>query len=222
MRVRDAATPALILALNAGLAASGWGDCGPCNELQFNPHLLYSNPAGGVLTVRPDGNGDTLESLGITLDVQLECDTHVPSLFMCGVPAADMVLYNAALCFCEPWHAAAASDAAGMVHFSGTPRAGGCARSITIFVDGVVAGTIPLRINSPDTGTASACAVDQSDLPALAAKLGRPEVYDYCFDYNDDGATDAGDIAAFAQAVGTACTPAAAPSAAPSATGRWR
>lgn len=209
MRTGDVVMPALMLALSGSLPAVAWGECGSCmSDLSylFNPHVLYSNPRGSVLTVRPDGSGDTLESLGIAIALRLECGAYDPPLFVCGMPAGEIVLFSAALCFCEPWHVTAASDSMGTAHFSGSPHAGGCVRSIAVFVDGVGAGTIPLRINSPDTGTASACAVDQSDLPALAAKLGRPEAYDFCFDYNDDGATDASDIAAFAQAVGRGCT----------------
>ena len=209
MRTRDGAASWVIIGLIAVLPTVAVSDCGSClGELGylFNPHLLFANPNGSVLTVRPDGNGDTLESLGISIGLRLECGAYDPPLFVCDVPAAEMVLFSPSLCFCEPWHADAPSDALGRVSFSGTPRAGGCARSIAVLVDGVAVAWIPLRVNSPDTGTASACNVDQSDLPALAAKLGRPALYDFCFDYNDDGAIDAGDIAAFAQALGHGCS----------------
>jgi hypothetical protein len=61
-----------------------------------------------------------------------------------------------------------------------------------------------LRINSPDAGVTSPCAVDLSDLSALAERMGYPSLYDFCFDYNDDGAIDAGDLALFASALGVA------------------
>jgi len=209
MHTRHGAAAWVIIGLIALPPAVAGGDCGSClGDLGylFNAHIVFANPNGRVLTVRPDGNGDTLESLGISIALRLECGDYDPPLFVCDVPAAEMVLFSSSLCFCEPWHADAASDSLGRVSFSGTPRAGGCARSIAVFVDGVAVGWIPLRVNSPDTRTASACSVDQSDLPALAAKLGRPDLYDFCFDYNDDGATDAGDLAAFAQALGNGCS----------------
>ena len=67
--------------------------------------------------------------------------------------------------------------------------------------DALHIGPIPIHVNSPDTGTASPCVVDQSDLAAFAARLGKPALYSICFDYDESGSIDASDFAFFAAAL---------------------
>ena len=162
--------------------------------------LESSGPA--VLTVDPSGAGETLEQEGIRLRVRIGCD-GVPAA---GAPGAEIVLWNPSLAWCTtPFMAAQATDADGWTEFTGTIRAGGCAERLILFADGIRMAEIPLRINSPDTGTASPGAVDAGDLPALAERIGEPARYSFCFDYNEDGAIDAGDVARFAQSLGGHC-----------------
>jgi hypothetical protein len=156
-----------------------------------------------VLTILPDGSGETLAQAGIRLRVRLCCslagDCQDP---LAGVPAEEIVLWSAGLCSGTPMHADSPTDSNGWTEFSGTIAAGGCASSLTLYVEGVAAAApIPIRINSPDTGSASACLVAQSDLAAFAAHLGNPALYSICFDYNESGVIDASDFAFFAAAL---------------------
>lgn len=155
-----------------------------------------------VLTAVPDGSGDRLEDLGISIRVRLVHPTRGP---IAQLPASCVLLYNAALCSCSWMTAAGPTDTGGWTKFTGAFRGGGCVEYVTLFADGIALARIPLRINSPDTGTVSPCGVDGSDVAALAQKLGRPSEYSFCFDYNDDGFIDAGDVASFAQQVGANC-----------------
>ena len=67
-------------------------------------------------------------------------------------------------------------------------------------------GTLPIKINSTDSGQASPCYTDAGDHAALARKLGNPAEWDLRFDYNESGVpVDAGDLAYIASALGAAC-----------------
>jgi len=159
-----------------------------------------------VLTIDPAGNGESLEEMGITLRVRLRCEWS--GLFLVGLPAEDIILFSSQLCMCSGWKPAdGPTDSNGWTTFSGTIRGGGCATHLDLFADGIAAARIPIRINSPDTATASSCHVDASDLAALAERLGRPESYSICFDYNESGppTIDASDLAFFASRLGSQC-----------------
>jgi hypothetical protein len=157
-----------------------------------------------VLTIDPAGRGETLEGLGISLGFRFTCSCAGYPLE--GIPADAIVLYSHELCLCVPWTAARPTDADGRTEFHGTIRGGGCATSLDLYVDGVYMATAPIKTNSPDTRAASPCFVDNSDLMALAARMGRPSRYGICFDYNEDGAVDSSDLAFFAAALGRACS----------------
>ena len=160
-----------------------------------------------VLTIDPAGAGDTLEDVGISLRVRLTCACIGYPLE--GIPAQAIILFPtefpSELCLCSPWTAVRATDADGRTEFHGTLRGGGCVTALDLFADGIYVARVPIKTNSPDTRTASACFVDSSDLVALAARIGRPSRYTICFDYNEDGAVDSSDLAYFAAATGRAC-----------------
>lgn len=157
------------------------------------------------VTIAPNGAGETFAGTGITIDVYLKNCNGAP---LVGVPRQEIVIYNSGLCICPGGNVAdAATDVNGMASFSGTIRGGGCVENLTIFADGVAICTIPVKTNSPDHVPASPCAVDASDLGALAARLGNPLQYNICFDYNESGppTIDASDLAFFASLLGASC-----------------
>jgi len=149
-----------------------------------------------VLTIAPNGGFETLETVGIRLRIQIVCScTGMP---ITGIPAQEMVLFSSSGCWCPAGNFAAHdTDADGWTEFTAL-RGGGCASSLTLFVDGVAIVTLPIKINSPDSSTGFGCAVDQSDLAAFATVLGDPARYSICFDYNESGLVDASDLAYFA------------------------
>ena len=79
--------------------------------------------------------------------------------------------------------------------------------SLDIYSAGTLLCTVPVGINSTDTGLASPGFVDAGDLAAFAGVLGIAARYNVCFDYNESGppTINAGDLAYFAAALGAAC-----------------
>lgn len=159
-----------------------------------------------VVTIVPNGAGETLASTGITIDVYLKNCNGRP---LVGVPAQEVVIFDPQLCICPGGNIAdAATDINGHTSFSGTIRAGGCAPYLDIYADGVLIGRTPVRTNSPDAVPASPCMVDASDLSALLAARGAvvgTSNYTICLDFNEDGYIDASDISYFASARGAEC-----------------
>jgi len=156
-----------------------------------------------VVTISPDGSGETFASLGITIGVRLRDCNGVP---LVGIPAQEIVLFNSAMCICPGGNIAdAPTDLEGRTTFSGSLAASGCVNSIAVFADGVFVATLPIKFNSADALPASPCAVDASDFSALASKIGS-EVgeapYSICQDFNEDGYIDASDVSYFASARG--------------------
>jgi len=195
-------------------------DCVPmdtCEGILADVDLQFSRVFEGayrpgepydVLTIDPACTGETFEEMGITLRVRLRCE--LSGLFLVGLPAEDIILFNTQVCMCSGYKTAdAPTDENGWTTFSGTICGGGCATSLTLIADGIFVTNIPIRTNSPDIATASPCHVDASDLSALAQRLGRPESYNICFDYNESGppTIDAGDLSYFASTLGNQCTP---------------
>lgn len=158
-----------------------------------------------VLTVAPDGSGETLEEVGITLRVRIICNVFGDITPITQLPRQEIVLYSTTIGVCTPLYAARATDDDGWTEFTGTFHVGGCADELMLFADGLLVANVPIRLNSPDTWSASPLGVDGADLVALARHLGNPSAYSICFDYNEDGAVDAGDLAYFATALGAFC-----------------
>jgi hypothetical protein len=169
--------------------------------------VQFANPARDRITISPNGNGDTFNSTGITVQVFLRnCQGQV----LAGVPAQEVILFNANLCICPGGNIAdAATDLNGMTTFSGTIRGGGCVSSLQVFADGVAICNTTIKTNSWDALPASPCFVDAGDLAALATRLGTSQAgggaYTICSDWNEDTFIDAGDVASFAQQLGAAC-----------------
>lgn len=156
------------------------------------------------VTISPDGNGETLADMGITIRFRLKC--HSTGWPIVQIPADRMILFNNALCMCSYLTADRPTDADGWTEFTGTIAGGGCAQGLDLYVDGIFMASIPVNINSTDSGTASPCQTDAGDIGLLASKLGDPGAWDICFDYNESGQPiDAGDLAFLASHLGAAC-----------------
>lgn len=206
--LRRFGTACLALAL---VCAGGAAGATPCfwQALPGAEVTLHCNRQPCTLTVSPDGRGETLEEAGITLRLRLYCDYFGDDRGpMAGVPAEEILLWmlpSSPWCACAGKIAARATDENGYTEFSGTFLAGGCVENLDLFVDGVFSTTIPLRINSPDFGVSSPCYVDAADLANLTMRLGHPERYTFCADFDESGSVDDSDLAYFAAALGRAC-----------------
>jgi len=161
------------------------------------------------VTIAPNGLGETFINASGQNNVLPDIEIRV-YLKNCngdplvGVPAQEIVLYNSGLCICPGGNISdAGTDINGCATFTGSIAGGGCVQGLDVYADGVPIDTIPVNINSTDTGLASPCFTDSSDLTAFAGKLGG--AHDICFDYNETGAVDSGDVAFFAGVLGAAC-----------------
>lgn len=155
-----------------------------------------------VVTLLPDGSGETFASVGITIEVYLRNCVGTP---LAGVPAQEIILFNSGLCICPGNIADAPTDLQGRTTFSGTLRASGCVSNIMVIALGIPIATLPVTFNSADAVPASPCAVDAGDLSALAARIGSEvgeALYSICQDFNEDGYIDASDFSYFASARG--------------------
>lgn len=158
-----------------------------------------------VWTVDPSGSGETLEEAGIRLRIRLVCTNFTPPRPVAGLAAEEIQLFSSALCSCAGIYASQPTDADGWTEFTGTVRGGGCTDRLMLFVDGVGTAYVPIRVNSADAVPASPCAVDASDLSALAARLGVASLYTICADTNEDGSIDASELSALADVLGARC-----------------
>lgn len=169
-------------------------------EGNYNPGQPYD-----VVTIAPDGSGETFEEMGITIRLRFTCPTTGWPIV--GVPADVVQIWSNTLCLCEAVHPAGPSDADGWTEFTGSIAGGGCADQLDVFAAGIYMATLPIKVNSTDTALASACATDASDLAEFATKFGTPGAWDICFDYDESGPPiDAADLAFFASVLGAACT----------------
>ena len=182
-------------------------------EVPFSRHFEGTYRHGepfDVVTIRPDGGGETFADAGIEIRVRLLCQPRYgggPAKPIQGLPAEQIILFSYDLCLCSYKTADGPTDSEGWTTFSGSIAGGGCTESLTLWGDGIYFGTIPVRVNSTDVGGAtSACVTDASDLAVLSTVLGRPSAYSICFDYNESGSpVDASDLAYFAAALGAHC-----------------
>ena len=147
-----------------------------------------------VITVAPDGSGETLAENGITVHVYLRDCQGEPVV---GVPAESIALAANYVCICEGGNFAdGPTDEFGHTTFTGTLTIGGCAGHLILLVDDLVIGTVPVWINSPDDPFAWACVVSVDEAAQLAGILSSdPVPYSICWDFNEDGSVDGIDAA---------------------------
>ena len=162
------------------------------------------------MLVVPDGSGETLASIGITIRVYAKNYQGQP---LPGIPAASIQLRSTFLCICSNGNIAdGPTDAGGSTTFSGVIRAGGCAASLAVLVDGIQIATLPVKTRSPEMGTQSPCYIDASDESfsfRLGTKVGDggSTGYTICLDLNGDGYIDLSDVARFSDYLGASCNP---------------
>ena len=77
-----------------------------------------------VLTVLPNGGGETLAEVGITLRVRFVCNEPGNVTPIVGLPWQEIVLYSPTIGSCTWMYAARSTDANGWTEFVGTFRAG--------------------------------------------------------------------------------------------------
>ena len=160
-----------------------------------------------VVTARPDGEGETLAQLGITVSVRIVDCLNQPRV---GIPAQNIILFHSDLHICGNGGSFAVADGPtdsnGETVFTGTIPYGGCSDVLDIYVDGIFVGQVPVKVNSTDLTNDGF--VDSSDIANLASRLGTTVGtigYSICSDWNEDGATDSGDVAVLVAALATAC-----------------
>lgn len=143
-----------------------------------------------IITVSPDGGGETFAENGISLRVYLRNCQGEP---LVGVPAESISLAANYFCVCEGGSIAdAPTGEDGSTTFSGTLRAGGCVDSLLLIVDGFITATVPVRTNSPDEFFAWPCVVSADERARLGGDMSSSH-YNRCFDFNEDGLLDAVD-----------------------------
>jgi hypothetical protein len=176
------------------------------------------------VTIAPNGLGETfVNASGLNLaPPDIDIRVYVKNCNgdpLVGIPAQEIVLYNSSLCICPGGNAsdAGGTDINGCATFTGSIAGGGCGQGLDAYVDGVPltrvsvnggaiqGGGAPVNINSTDTGLASPCFTDSSDLTAFAAVLGNVPMYTICLDFNETGAIDSSDLAFFSGVLGAAC-----------------
>jgi len=188
-------------ALACGIANAGWADivCPDSSYVQVDYACTFTGSyrtgqPKDVVTVAPDGSGETFRENGISIRVYLRNCQGEP---LPGVPKESIVLTNDDLCVCEGGSMAdGPTDSFGMTTFSGTLKAGGCVLNhLMLEVDGMRIATLPIKANSPDDFFAWPCVVSGDERAKFAVLLGAR--YSICFDFNEDGILDVVDWAIF-------------------------
>ncbi len=148
-----------------------------------------------VITVSPDGSGETFAENGISIRVYLRNCQGEPVV---GVPKESIALTSYPwLCVCPGGNLAdAPTDTRGMTTFSGTLKVVGCTWSLDLEVEGMKIATVPVKTNSPDDFFAWPCVVsgDERARFTYGFIVGG---YSFCFDFNEDGKFDVVDWAIF-------------------------
>ncbi len=189
-------------ALACGIANAGWADivCPDSSYVQVDYACTFTGSyrtgePKDVITVSPDGSGETFAENGISIRVYLRNCQGEP---VAGVPRESIALRNLGLCACPGGTVAdAPTDAFGMTTFSGTLKAGGCTLSgLDLEVERVKIATVQVRTNSPDDFYAWPCVVSGDERAKFSAIL-TVGVYNHCFDFNEDGKLDIVDWAIF-------------------------
>jgi len=176
----------------------------------MDPCASESYSASGGLLACPRGDGDRLDSRGLTITVVVKRASGEP---IPGIPVFDFWLIGCTNAVFPVGGAVAidadaASNSEGMTTISGAWAAGGCdASGVRAVVWGVAienanevcdTGCLPVVVVSPDINVD--LAVDVIDLGLFSQSYtSPPQVYQPCLDYNFDGAIDLVDFSLFSQ-----------------------
>ncbi len=189
-----------------GLASLVWrsdapaqvGPCDCCNS--------SVSGASGVLFACPQGDGETLASLGLTISLTLRNCNNEP---VQGVPASDISLIgcNDILSLCGgaggAIGATAPTDANGQTTIEGAFAAGGCDNGVRVIVQGCVLGAgtcgedcVPVDVRSCDID--GDLQVDLADFALFGAGYtSPPKAYNECLDFAPSGTVDLNDFAKY-------------------------
>jgi hypothetical protein len=190
---------ALLCLQIAGVDTANSGNVDPCNSSATSP--------AGVIFACPNGDGDALNVLGLTISVTVK-DNVGPGNPIQGVPATDMWLIscNDLLFLCNGSSAitaSAATDVNGQTTFTGDIAAGGCDNGgVRVVVQGIVIGAgicadpcVPVKVRSADFDANGVA--DAVDFVTFATGWPVPPVANDCRDFNDDGLVDSVDFVEF-------------------------
>lgn len=161
--------------------------------------------ASGSVLVTPEGNGPTLEALGLVITVTvLGCD-GIP---LSGYPADEIRLeaFSGSVDFCGNAVADHATDGQGQTTFSGALAGGGWSQGDLYVTVGSMrqVPALPLAVNSPDIN--GDLRVDLIDVSEFAADF-LDEAYQFRSDFTHDGVENLADIGILAWHLGEGCLP---------------
>ncbi len=180
----------------AGVPDAGWSEV---------------SSAGGVVTITPAGNGQSLLSRGAGIDLTVR---DANGLAIAGYPFQDMWLDDNGsndINLCQGGSTADAdTDANGFTTITGIIRGGGWTQAgmsvyvsgiaITLNNDGTGGTTLNIDVNSPDIQGDRV--VDLSDISLFTGDL---VTFHFRSDYNHDGIVDLSDISLFSSWIDEVC-----------------
>ena len=194
----------IVLSLAAALVCWQMAGVDTVNSGVVDPCKTTATAASGITFACPQGDGDALSSLGLTITVTVRDNTNAP---IPGIPASDFWLIgcNDKLTLCGgagSMGASAATDANGVTTLTGDPATSGCDTGVKVVVQGIVvqdANCNPLCLNigvsTPDM-KATGCAgenicpdgqvtdLDFNYFSFSFATAGNPTpIYRQCHDY---------------------------------------
>jgi len=198
--VLSLAAAALLGLQIAGVETANSGNVSPCNSSATSP--------SGVIFACPQGDGDALNVLGLTISVTV-LDNVGAGLPIAGIPATDMWLIscNDLLNLCNGSSAitaSAATDVNGQTTFTGDIAAGGCDNGgVRVVVQGIVIGDgicgdpcVPVKVRSADFN-ANGTATDAVDFAFFTGGYPVDPAVNDCRDFNNDAKVDVVDFAKY-------------------------
>lgn len=198
--VLSLAAAALLCLQIAGVDTANSGNVSPCNSSATGP--------AGVAFACPQGDGDALNVLGLTITVTV-LDNVGPGSPIPGIPATDMWLIscNDLLNLCNGSSAitaSAATDVNGQSTFTGDIAAGGCDNGgVRVVVQGIVIGAgicadpcVAVQVRSADFN-ANGTATDAIDFGFFTAGYPVNPAVNDCRDFNNDTKVDVVDFAKY-------------------------
>lgn len=195
------AAAALLCLQIAGVDTANSGNVDPCNSSATSP--------AGVIFACPQGDGDPLQTLGLTISVTVKDATLPSGLPVAGVPATDMWLIscNDLLNLCNgsaAITASAATDVNGQTTFTGDIAAGGCDNGgVRVVVQGIVVGAgvcadpcVPVKVRSADFD-ADGTATDIQDFAFFGTGYPVNPAVNDCRDFDNNALVNIVDFAKY-------------------------
>lgn len=195
----------LLICSSLGLVAA--------KDVPVYDYYVTQQSAPGAIFVLPDGSGESLSELGLTVSVTIyDADSDPFPAF----PVQDIVLVDSqggvdvSLCTAA-WRASQMTNASGETTIEGAAFGGGSTdRGLIAYLIGVNFGNpvppLDIRVVSADLdGDLVVGILDLANVPNGFAARYRTGVYDWVIDLNHDDAVNLLDISRFAMAMGAGC-----------------